>query len=138
LFFRRDEHSSALVGERQAGGDVELMVGMPEQADRPALLSARIGASVSHLMQRRRVDLSEFQTDAMPKGGFNGRPMLACQRVWRLTFGTPMTSAHSGRQPPTVSGQHALGGNHVISRADPHQTYDGHHIIVNDPHRLDQ
>ena len=39
------------------GGDLDLLLELPEPVDHPALLSARVAASVSRLMQGRRVDV---------------------------------------------------------------------------------
>jgi predicted nucleotidyltransferase len=40
-----------------AGGDLDLMVTVPERVDAPAMLSARISARVSRVMYGRRVDV---------------------------------------------------------------------------------
>lgn len=39
------------------GGDLDLMLELPEPADNPALISARLAALVSRLMHGRRVDV---------------------------------------------------------------------------------
>ncbi|NMG73796.1 nucleotidyltransferase domain-containing protein [Aromatoleum diolicum] len=39
------------------GGDLDLLLELPDPVDNPALLSARVAARVSRLMQGRRVDV---------------------------------------------------------------------------------
>ena len=39
------------------GGDLDLLLELPEPVDHPALLCARVAARVSRLMQGRRVDV---------------------------------------------------------------------------------
>lgn len=43
--------------ESARGGDVDLLLELPDPVDNPALLSARMAARVSRLMQGRRVDV---------------------------------------------------------------------------------
>jgi predicted nucleotidyltransferase len=43
--------------DRLQGGDVDLMVDLPQPVENPALLAARLSASISRSMQGRKVDV---------------------------------------------------------------------------------
>lgn len=45
------------VDDNRRGGDVDLLVEIPVDVDNPAMLSARLSARVSRLMQGRKVDV---------------------------------------------------------------------------------
>ena len=45
------------VDDQRKGGDVDLMVEVPDAIDEPALLSARLASRVSRAMQGRKVDV---------------------------------------------------------------------------------
>ena len=45
------------VDDNKRGGDIDILLDIPEPVDNPALMAARFSAKVSRLMQGRKVDV---------------------------------------------------------------------------------